>query len=82
MKLKEKKYLINLRRSEYPEIFDTPELVSRFKLLNIQVTNTKIVLDEFDKVALIEEFDKIFQYFNNCNNIMKYIVDNKSMIID
>jgi len=31
---------------------------------------------------LIEEFDKIFQYFNNCNNIMKYIVDNKSMIID
>ena len=76
------KYLINLRRSEYPEIFDTPELVSRFKLLNIQVTNTKIVLDEFDKVALIEEFDKIFQYFNNCNNIMKYIVDNKSMIID
>ena len=76
------KYLLNLRRSEYPEIFDTPELVSRFKLLNIQVTNTKIVLDEFDKLALIEEFDKIFQYFNNCNNIMKYIVDNKSMIID
>ena len=76
------KYLINLRKSEYPEIFDTPELVSRFKLLNIQVTNTKIVLDEFDKLALIEEFDKIFQYFNNCNNIMKYIVDNKSIIID
>jgi len=76
------KYLINLRRSDYPETFDTPELVSRFKLLNIQVTNTKIVLDEFDKLALIEEFDKIFQYFNNCNNIMKYIVDNKSMIID
>ena len=76
------KYLINLRRSDYPETFDTPELVSRFKLLNIQVTNTKIVLDEFDKLALIEEFDKIFRYFNNCNNIMKYIVDNKSMIID
>ena len=76
------KYLINLRRSEYPEIFDTPELISRFKLLNIQVTNTKIVLDEFDKLALITEFDKIFQYFNNCNNIIKYIVDNKSMIID
>ena len=76
------KYLINLRKSDYPETFDTPELVSRFKLLNIQVTNTKIVLDEFDKLALIEEFDKIFQYFNNCNNIMKYIVDNKSMIID
>ena len=76
------KYLINLRRSEYPEIFDTPELISRFKLLNIQVTNTKIVLDEFDKFALITEFDKIFQYFNNCNNIIKYIVDNKSMIID
>ena len=76
------KYLINLRRSDYPETFDTPELVSRFKLLNIQVTNTKIVLDEFDKLALIEEFDKIFQYFNNCNNIMKYIVDNKSIIID
>ena len=36
------KYLINLRRSEYPEIFDTPELVSRFKLLNIQVTILKL----------------------------------------
>tara|TARA_Y100000758_G_scaffold98751_1_gene68389 strand:- start:4483 stop:5004 length:522 start_codon:yes stop_codon:yes gene_type:complete len=76
------KYLINLRRSVYPEVFYTPELISRFKLLNVQVTNTKIILNEFDKLTLVKEFDKIFQYFNNCNNIMKYIVDNKSIIID
>jgi len=76
------KYLINLRRSNYPEIFNTPELVSRFKLLNVQITNTKIVLNEFNKIDLLNEFDKIFQYFNNCNNIMKYIVENKSIVID
>ena len=76
------KYLINLRRSVYPEVFYTPELISRFKLLNVQVTNTKIILNEFDKLTLVKEFDKIFQYFNNCNNIMKYIVENKSIIID
>ena len=76
------KYLINLRRSVYPEVFYTPELISRFKLLNVQITNTKIILNEFDKLTLVKEFDKIFQYFNNCNNIMKYIVDNKSLIID
>jgi len=76
------KYLINLRRSEYPEIFNTPELVSRFKLLNVQITNTKIVLNEFNEIDLLNEFDKIFQYFNNCNNIMKYIVENKSIVID
>ena len=76
------KYLINLRRSEYPEIFNAPELVSRFKLLNVQITNTKIVLNEFNKIDLLNEFDKIFQYFNNCNNIMKYIVENKSIVID
>ncbi len=76
------KYLVNLRRSEYPKIYDTPELISRFKLLNVQVTNTKIILDEFDKLSLVKEFEKIFEYFNNCNNIIKYIVENKSMIID
>ena len=76
------KYLINLRRSEYPEIFNVPELISRLKLLNVQITNTKIVLNEYDKLTLVKEFDKIFQYFNNCNNIMKYIVENKSIIID
>ena len=76
------KYLINLRRSVYPEVFYTPELISRFKLLNVQITNTKIILNEFDKLTLVKEFDKIFQYFNNCNNIMKYIVENKSIIID
>ena len=76
------KYLINLRRSVYPEVFYTPELISRFKLLNVQITNTKIILNEFDKLTLVKEFDKIFQYFNNCNNIMKYIVDNKSIIIN
>ena len=63
-------------------MFYTPELISRFKLLNVQITNTKIILNEFDKLTLVKEFDKIFQYFNNCNNIMKYIVDNKSIIID
>ena len=76
------KYLINLRRSVYPEVFYTSELISRFKLLNVQITNTKIILNEFDKLTLVKEFDKIFQYFNNCNNIMKYIVDNKSIIIN
>ena len=76
------KYLINLRRSEYPKIFNAPELISRFKLLNVQVTNTKILLNEYDKLTLVKEFDTIFQYFNNCNNIMKYIVENKSIIID
>lgn len=76
------KYLINLRRSVYPEVFYTSELISRFKLLNVQITNTKIILNEFDKLTLVKEFDKIFQYFNNCNNIMKYIVDKKSIIID
>ncbi len=76
------KYLINLRRSEYPKALNTPELISRFKLLNVQVTNTKIVLNEFDRLNLVKEFDKIFQYFNNCNNIIKYIVENKSQIID
>ena len=76
------KYLINLRRSEYPKTLNTPELISRFKLLNVQVTNTKIVLNEFDRLNLVKEFDKIFQYFNNCNNIIKYIVENKSQIID
>ena len=76
------KYLVNLRSSDYPEIFNTPELISRFKLLNLQVTNTKIVLNEFDKLNLLKEFDKIFKYFNNCNNIIKYIVENKSIIIE
>jgi len=76
------KYLINLRRSEYPKIFNTPELISRFKLLNVQITNTKILLNELDKLNLLKELDKIFQYFNNCNNIIKYIVQNKSIIID
>ena len=76
------KYLVNLRRSEYPKTFNTPELISRFKLLNVQVTNTKIVLNEFDKLNLLKEFDKIFKYFNNCNNIIKYIVENKSIIIE
>ncbi len=76
------KYLVNLRRSEYPKTFNTPELISRFKLLNVQVTNTKIVLNEFDKLNLLKEFDKIFNYFNNCNNIIKYIVENKSIIIE
>ena len=76
------KYLINLRRSEYPKIFNVPELISRLKLLNVQITNTKIVLNEYDKLTLVKEFDKIFQYFNNCNNIMKYIVEKKSIIID
>jgi len=76
------KYLVNLRRSEYPKTFNTPELISRFKLLNVQVTNTKIILNEFDKLNLVKEFDKIFQYFNNCNNIIKYIVENKSIIIE
>ena len=45
------KYLINLRRSEYPKIFNAPELISRFKLLNVQITTTKIVLNEYDKLT-------------------------------
>ncbi len=76
------KYLKNLRTSGFPEMFNTPEVISRFKLLNVQIANTTILLDEFNKPTLLKEFDKIFLYFNNCNNIMKYIVENKSMVID
>ena len=65
----------DISKSEYELYNERPEIKGRLKLLNIQIQKTKLNIEDWTKEKGLEEFNKIFVFYNFSINTIKSILD-------
>ena len=53
-----------LEKSEFPEIFDKPQILSRLKLIRMQTLKTKYFTEFYSKDSIKPALNELYIYYN------------------
>jgi len=54
-----------LEKSEFPEIFDNPQILSRLKLLRMQSLKAKYFTEFYTKDSIKPALNELYSYYNS-----------------
>ena len=54
-----------LEKSEFPEIFNKPQILSRLKLLRMQALNAKYFTEYYTKDSIKPALNELYSYYNS-----------------